>query len=107
MREAGEQLVMDRRVINCAEGRGHDTARSGQSSIQIWFVHLMNHLLREDRRRKEIDIDIYSGRNRWMALPAWKQGTVNSEMRDVSKAPSQQKRRAGTRKVSQRKNRGS
>lgn len=64
-------IVMDRGIINCAEGRGHDTARSGQSAMQIWFVHLINHLLREDRRRKEIDIDIYSSRNRWTALPDW------------------------------------
>jgi len=64
-------VVMDRGVINCVAGRGHDSVRGGANALQIWFVHLINHLLREDRRRKEIDIDIYMGRDRWMVLPDW------------------------------------
>jgi hypothetical protein len=71
-------VVMDRGVINCSSGRGHDSARSGRPTLQIWFVHLMNHLLREDRRRKEIDIDIYMGRDRWAALPGWKEIRTDS-----------------------------
>jgi hypothetical protein len=80
-------IVMDRGVINCANGRGHDSIRSGQSALQIWFVHLMNHLLREDRRRKEIDIDIYMGRDRWMALPDWAKATADSKAPGKSRQP--------------------
>jgi hypothetical protein len=87
-------IVMDRGVINCAVGRGHDSARSGQSALQIWFVHLINHLLREDRRRKEIDIDIYTGGDRWMALPAWKDSTVSPIVTDTVFSPAR-----GVRKV--------
>lgn len=94
-------IVMDRGVINCAEGRGHDSARSGQSAMQIWFVHLINHLLREDRRRKEIDIDIYTGPGRWMALPTWKERTVGSDSivkpQPVSKQKNASKVRKSTR----------
>jgi len=64
-------IVLDRGIINCVEGRGHDSVRSGQSALQIWFVHLLNFLRREDERRKGIDIDIYTGQDRWMALPDW------------------------------------
>ena len=89
-------VVMDRGIINCAEGKGHDSAKSGQNALQIWFVHLINHLLREDQRRKEIDIDIYTGGDRWMALPAWKdvapspvgRKTVSSPVRRVRKTAS-------------------
>jgi len=80
-------IVMDRGVINCAVGRGHDSARSGQSALQIWFVHLINHLLREDRRRKEIDVDIYTGGDRWMALPGWEKSPGVSSAKSASTSP--------------------
>jgi hypothetical protein len=64
-------IVLDRGIINCIEGRGHDSVRSGQSALQIWFVHLLNYLRREDARRKGIDIDIYGGQDQWMSLPDW------------------------------------
>jgi hypothetical protein len=94
-------IVLDRGIIDCVRGRGHDTNRSGQPAIQIWFVHLINHLLREDRRRKEIDIDIYTGRDRWMALPDWNKPPpaesalkANSQAsKGKAKSPPQRKRR--------------
>lgn len=91
-------LVMDRGIINCAEGRGHDSVRSGQTAIQIFFVHLINHLLREDRRRKEIDIDIYTGRDRWMSLPEWPTATtgVGDQLGDRSQARTSQPKRNTT-----------
>jgi hypothetical protein len=64
-------VIMDRGIINCAHGVGHDSVKSGRAAVQFWFVHLVNHLLREDRRRPEIDIDIYTGRERWARLPGW------------------------------------
>jgi hypothetical protein len=107
-------IVMDRGIINCAEGRGHDTARSGQSAMQIWFVHLMNHLLREDRRRKEIDIDIYSGRNQWMALPDWPspaatraRKTPSPAEREASPAPRRQARVTRTQRTRTHRGRSS
>lgn len=85
-------IVLDRGIINCAEGRGHDSARSGQSVLQIFFMHLINHLLREDRRRKEIDIDIYGGRDRWMALPNWNRPASKAVAVAESRLPAQRKR---------------
>lgn len=77
-------IVIDRGIINCVEGRGHDSVRSGQTAIQIFFVHLMNHLFREDRRRREIDIDIYTGRDKWMALPEWPAATIEEASAEIS-----------------------
>jgi hypothetical protein len=96
-------IVMDRGIINCAEGRGHDSVRSKQAAIQIWFVHLINHLLREDRRRKEIDIDIYTGRDRWMVLPTWKSSAVSLSVGDELQSRAQQKRRVGSPKATRRR----
>lgn len=91
-------IIMDRGIINCAEGRGHDSGRGGQSAIQIFFVHLINHLLREDRRRREIDIDIYSGRDRWMALPNWKRPMAESSTKVESRSSGQQEKRSSQRR---------
>src|SRR6266508_687239 len=96
-------VVMDRGVINCASGRGHDSVRSGRSAIQIWFVHLMNHLLREDRRRKEIDLDIYMGRDKWMVLPDWKGATGDSKIPSKSRPRAQRMYKTRTRKDIQRR----
>lgn len=93
-------IVMDRGIINCAEGRGHDSARGGQSAIQIFFVHLINHLLREDRRRREIDIDIYSGRDQWMVLPNWRTPAAESGTKPKSRSSGQQKTRSGQKRTS-------
>jgi hypothetical protein len=86
-------VVLDRGIINCAEGKGHDSARSGQSVLQIFFMHLINHLLREDRRRKEIDIDIYGGRDRWTALPGWSRPATKAVATVESRPPAQRKSR--------------
>lgn len=82
-------IVLDCGIINCIEGRGHDSARSGQSALQIWFVHLLNYLRREDERRKGIDIDIYTGQDRWMTLPDW-EFPREAESRDIA-VPMKQK----------------
>lgn len=91
-------VVLDRGIINSAEGRGHDCIRSGQSALQIWFVHLMNHLLREDRRRKEIDIDIYTGAGRWMVLPTWLKGRAENRPKATVKTSPATSRSPGFRK---------
>jgi hypothetical protein len=70
-RNVDRLVVMDRGIINCSEGRGHDSVQSGTPAVQLWFVHLINHLLREERRRKLIDINIYMGRDRWSKLRSW------------------------------------
>lgn len=100
-------VVMDRGVINCAAGRGYDSGRGGVNALQIWFVHLINHLLREDRRRKEIDIDIYMGRDRWTALPDWPNASEVSANREIP-PPSQRpapRTRAGNFRRRERKRR--
>jgi hypothetical protein len=88
-------VVLDRGIINCAEGRGHDSTRSRQTAIEIWFVHLINHLLREDRRRKEIDIDIYTGRDRWTALPNWPGSAALSSVGAEIQSPQRKRRTTG------------
>jgi len=97
-------LVMDRGIINSAIGRGHDSARSGRSAVQIWFVHLMNHLLREDRRRKEIDIDIYMGRDRWTSLPDWKEVRADTDSRPESLPSAKSPARTRIRRITRRSN---
>jgi hypothetical protein len=75
-------VVLDRGIINCVEGRGHDSVLSSRPVLQLWFAHLINHLFREDRRRKEIDIDIYMGRYMWQSIPGW--GKVGPEAQSAA-----------------------
>jgi hypothetical protein len=95
-------VVMDRGVINCTNGRGHDSIRGGANALQTWYVHLMNHLLREDRRRKEIDIDIYMGRDRWTALSDWPPAATGSKDRAQSRPPTGRPQKARTRRAASR-----
>jgi hypothetical protein len=61
-------LILDRGLINTAEGRALDNADTPEAAIVQWFVHMSNHLDREAGRRPPIDIDIYTRSPRWTPL---------------------------------------
>jgi hypothetical protein len=54
----------------------------------------MNHLLREDRRRREIDIDIYMGRDNWLALPGWEPREPDADLQVKARGRTPPKRRS-------------
>lgn len=97
LRYVDRLIVMDRGVINLPSARGHDSSRNGLPSIQIWFVHLMNHLVREDRRRPPIDMDLYASPGRWMPLPELVEAAADSDTQVDTQPSAKNTRRPRTR----------
>jgi hypothetical protein len=60
-------VVNGRGVVNLPAKKGHDSLQSGVSPVQHWYVHLLNHLYREERRQ-EIDLEDYLGPDKWRSV---------------------------------------
>lgn len=59
-------VILDRGVINVGANKSQSNSDRREAVIFEWFLHLVNHLDREARRRRPLDFDIYAGgRNKW------------------------------------------
>lgn len=93
MKAAGAQLALGFREATSFD---HAGARGGQreESVRTFL----------SRRRREIDIDIYSGRNRWTVLPDWPRATADANGTRAQSAadPGPEKTTASPRQRAQR-----
>ncbi len=61
-------IVPDRGVLDTAHARGHENGDERDEVLGMWFVHLLNHLLREVSRRPSFDVNVYTPPTRWTNL---------------------------------------